>query len=188
MININGSVKHKRNPVDAVVLSLILPGLGHVYCGKLARGLMFAFLSWLSGFFFVLLILYYSTVREEMFGVLIVIGLLAIPVIATIDAYRIARRIKGDYELKETDVPFYSDENCWHVLKIIIDFNPEVDNPHIQKIILDEKSYDLSGCVLKNPVSDPLASASYYSYRSYSNGVDNGITYLDEFILENLSD
>ena len=39
------STKYKRHAGIAVVLSLIMSGLGHVYCGKMVKGLVLAFLA-----------------------------------------------------------------------------------------------------------------------------------------------
>jgi len=35
----------RRRPLIAIVLSLIMPGLGHVYCGRIVRGIILGFLS-----------------------------------------------------------------------------------------------------------------------------------------------
>ena len=39
------NTKNERHIWIAVLLSLIMPGLGQIYCGKLARGLVFTFLN-----------------------------------------------------------------------------------------------------------------------------------------------
>ena len=41
--------KYRRHPTAAVVLSLIMPGLGHIYCGRMVKGLILAFLAGISG-------------------------------------------------------------------------------------------------------------------------------------------
>ena len=41
----NIAKNNKRRPWAAIMLSLIMPGLGQVYCGKLARGLVLTFLN-----------------------------------------------------------------------------------------------------------------------------------------------
>ncbi|MBW8038435.1 MAG: signal peptidase I [Planctomycetes bacterium] len=41
------NTKNQRHIWIAVLLSLIMPGLGQIYCGKLARGLVFTFLNFL---------------------------------------------------------------------------------------------------------------------------------------------
>jgi signal peptidase I len=94
-----------------VVLSLIVPGLGHIYCGKMTRGLVFAFLTGMSVMIALLLLVYCAPMRLLTFSTLIFLALLAVPLIATVDAYRIARRIKSDYELKEY--------NRWYVYIIM---------------------------------------------------------------------
>ena len=45
MSDINLAYRHRRKPSTAVLLSLLLTGLGHIYCGQIVKGLVLAFLS-----------------------------------------------------------------------------------------------------------------------------------------------
>ena|SRR3990167_2147284 len=40
-------IKTDKNPILAAVLSFIIPGLGQIYCGKIARGIVILFTAWL---------------------------------------------------------------------------------------------------------------------------------------------
>jgi TM2 domain-containing membrane protein YozV len=40
-------IKTNKNPILAAVLSFIFPGLGQIYCGKIARGIVILFTAWL---------------------------------------------------------------------------------------------------------------------------------------------
>jgi signal peptidase I len=89
----------KRNPWTAVLLSLFLPGLGHVYCGSIVNGIVIiAIISWLPFLWMV------ATIKGQqviipltvMFGSVVALATIA----ATIDSYRLARRTRHDYKLK----------------------------------------------------------------------------------------
>jgi len=45
MTKVTVNIKNKRRIWVAIMFSLIMPGLGQVYCGKLARGLVLNFLN-----------------------------------------------------------------------------------------------------------------------------------------------
>ena len=102
----------KRKPLNAIVLSLIMPGLGHVYCGRIVKGLLLAFLS---GIFvpiiLITLMLNYSPIKITIIGMSI-FGSLVVELIAIIDSYYVARHTKLDYELKEY--------NRWYVYLLLI--------------------------------------------------------------------
>ena len=83
MAEVTTSRKSKRRPWLAIMLSLIVPGLGHIYCGKIVRGLGLAFLFGLFG----------STIWA--------LAYFAIWLIPAIDSYLIAKHTKSDYELKD---------------------------------------------------------------------------------------
>ena len=95
----------KRSPWLAAALSVIMPGVGHVYCGELTRGLVFGLLygvaipvvlGWLA---------YTGPASTIQFAFLMVAAAFAVLIAATLDAYRLARRTKADYELKAYNCP-----------------------------------------------------------------------------------
>ena len=45
MADTEENIRNKRRIWIAIMFSLIMPGLGQVYCGKLTRGLVFTFLN-----------------------------------------------------------------------------------------------------------------------------------------------
>ncbi len=102
--------KTRRKPWTAVMLSAILPGMGHIYCGQIVIGigLMFA-----TSLFFPVLIFDTHRVKPTSEGV--EIGLLLmfsvmtvlVGIVALVDSYRQARRTRYDYQLK--------DYNRWYV-------------------------------------------------------------------------
>jgi len=100
-----------RRPWIAAILSLIMPGLGQVYTGKLARGLIFMFLC---GIFSVsgLLILSHPTALSWALGCAMVLAQVGIWIASAIDSYRCALRCKADYELK--------DYNRWYIYLLLL--------------------------------------------------------------------
>jgi len=102
--------KTRRRPWIAVLLSAILPGLGHIYCGRIVAGVTFMFLV---SFFFPVLIFDTHRVKPTSPGtqntLLLMFGLMTvlIGIVALIDSYRQARRTRYDYQLK--------DYNRWYV-------------------------------------------------------------------------
>lgn len=91
----------RRRPLTAVVLSLIEPGLGHVYCGRIVKGLVLLSLSTLL--VAVVMVMWgLSLGRSQQ----IVVGTalfasLVIWLVAVIDSYYLARHTRADYELKD---------------------------------------------------------------------------------------
>ena len=110
MTDVMEKSKTRRKPWIAVVLSAILPGLGHIYCGQIVIGvaLMFA-----VSLFFPVLIFDVNRVKpttaDAQNGLLIMFSLMTVLVgiVALIDSYRQARRTRYDYQLK--------DYNRWYV-------------------------------------------------------------------------
>ena len=106
------NTKNRRQPTAAVVLSLIMPGLGHVYCGRIAKGLVFGVLGGLSvPIILVALHVSLTPVRLAIIAVGL-LGSLAIGLIAVIDSYYLAKHSKGSYELKEY--------NRWYVYLLLM--------------------------------------------------------------------
>lgn len=108
----NTQTENKRWPWVAVTLSVIMTGLGHIYCGRIVKGLVLAFISCiLTPFLFGVFSVSHSTIRIAV----IIVTLLASSVIwlyAIIDSAYIAERIKESYTPK--------DYNRWYVYVILI--------------------------------------------------------------------
>jgi signal peptidase I len=99
------NTKHRRKPLAAVALSLIMPGLGHVYCGKLLRGLLWAFLITLPACIIMgMLAVSTSPALMPIICILLLISVL-IELIIIIDSVRIAIHTKADYQLKDYNHP-----------------------------------------------------------------------------------
>ncbi|NIP28058.1 MAG: signal peptidase I [Phycisphaerae bacterium] len=104
--------KNKRWPWVAVTLSVIMTGLGHIYCGRIVKGLVLTFVSCIViPFMFGAFSVSHSSIRIAV----IVATLLASSVIwlfAIIDSGYIAGRIKENYIPK--------DYNRWYLYVILI--------------------------------------------------------------------
>ncbi|MHC4087944.1 MAG: signal peptidase I [Planctomycetota bacterium] len=98
------STKNERHIWIAVLLSLIMPGLGQVYCGKLARGLVFTFLNLLP--LPVIIGLFAISTSSLLMPVVIAMIMLAglIQLIAIIDSVFLAHNAK-EYVLKDYNKP-----------------------------------------------------------------------------------
>ncbi|MGD0078022.1 MAG: signal peptidase I [Sedimentisphaerales bacterium] len=106
------NTKHRRKPIVAAILSLIVPGVGQIYCGRIIRGLVFIF-------FYVIFVPVTTTIVLENLSQInmVIIGIaslasLVIWLAAIIDSCRIAKRNNPDYELKEY--------NRWYVYVIFL--------------------------------------------------------------------
>ena len=105
---------NRRRPWIAVFLSLLMPGMGQIYCGNITQGLvlMFVVIMFSTFWMFIMII---DRVREStpMAVSFAAWGfVLLATVVATIDAYRRARRTKYDYVLK--------DYNKWDVYLVLL--------------------------------------------------------------------
>jgi len=115
MVEESANLPNRRRPWVAVVLSLVMPGLGHTYCGRLPRGLMFLFV------YFVPILLLQAARIFESFGSAVtgvIVLITAAPLMhlaATIDSYYIAKRTRADYEIK--------DYNRWYVYIVLVLLN-----------------------------------------------------------------
>ncbi|MFC1737565.1 signal peptidase I [Planctomycetota bacterium] len=98
------SLKNKRHVWIAIMFSLILPGMGHIYCGKLIRGLMFTFLNMLPLplIMGLLSVPHYHLLVEIIFFLIFTGGM--VQLIAIIDSAVIAKKSQY-YELKEYNRP-----------------------------------------------------------------------------------
>ena len=106
------NIKHRRLPWLAVVLSWIMAGLGHIYCGRFVKGLIFTFLVCIFiPVFFGALSVGPSSVRVIViilsFLISIVIWLAAI-----IDSWHTAKHTSASYTLK--------DYNRWYVYVLLV--------------------------------------------------------------------
>ncbi|NIA32096.1 MAG: signal peptidase I [Actinobacteria bacterium] len=107
MIQIN-----EGRPWLAVVFTLIMQGLGHVYCGRLARGLVFNFLNILPIPIVIALFLVNTSPILMPITIALIIISAIIQLIAIIDSAYIAKHTKADYELK--------DYNRWYVYVLLV--------------------------------------------------------------------
>ena len=102
----------KRNPFVALVLSIAATGLGHVYCGKLTKGLILFFIS----FAFAPIIVTGIQSMSSTFSLILVICSVLILVggfiYAVIDAFFIAKRMDSPFVLKEF--------NRWYIYLLFI--------------------------------------------------------------------
>ena len=104
--------KGQRSPLTAVVLSLIMPGLGHIYCGRIVKGIILAFLSSiLIPVTFGTLSVSHSTVRIAVI-IATLFASLVVWLVAIIDSWYTARHTTDSYTLK--------DYNRWYVYVILI--------------------------------------------------------------------
>ena len=93
-------LKNKRRPWLAIMLSLIVPGLGHLYCGRIVRGLGLAFLFGLFGSLIWVAIAHLSPIRVLFFSILL-LAYFVIWLIPAIDSYFVAKHTKSDYEPRD---------------------------------------------------------------------------------------
>ncbi len=106
------NIRNKRRIWAAITFSLIMQGLGQVYCGKLARGLFFNFLNILP---LPITIYLFSLSRSpKLVPITLALFFVAgiIQLIAIIDSAYLAKHTKTDYELK--------DYNRWYVYVLLV--------------------------------------------------------------------
>ncbi|MBC8481262.1 MAG: signal peptidase I [Planctomycetes bacterium] len=101
----------KRKPLNAIVLSLIMPGLGHVYCGRIVKGLLLTFLSSIFVPIILITLMFDVPIKMVIIGMSILASL-AVAIMAIIDSYYVAKHAKLNYELKEY--------NRWYVYLLLI--------------------------------------------------------------------
>ena len=105
----------ERKPSLALLLSFGAVGLGHIYCGRFAKGLSLFFLS----FLFVPILSLAMRRPPGLFALVLMLGALAgvaaLVVYAAADAYRLARKVRRDYMLKEY--------NRWYVYLLFVLFS-----------------------------------------------------------------
>ncbi len=112
MLSTPVSASQTRRPVLAVLLSVAATGLGHVYCGRLLKGLILFF----AGFAFAPIVVFaaQNAASPLMLSVVILSLLLLLGVFlyALVDAGLLARKIGSDYRPKEY--------NRWYVYLLFI--------------------------------------------------------------------
>ncbi len=102
---------NRRRPWTAVYLSLMAPGLGHVYCGAIRAGICIMMVFVLFSTVWLVGIMHPKTPAlsfSAMMWSLISLTMILVP----IDAYRTARRARYDYSLK--------DYNHWTIYLMLI--------------------------------------------------------------------
>jgi len=104
----------RRRPWVAVFLSLLMPGMGQIYCGSIVEGLglMLAVVMFSTMWMFGMIV---DRVRERtpLAFFLMMWGLVLLAtIVAAIDAWRRARRTRYDYQLK--------DYNHWAVYLVLL--------------------------------------------------------------------
>lgn len=105
------AIQHRRSPGIAVILSLIMSGLGQVYTGALARGLVWMFIGGILSVLALLFLAFPSSYSWTL-GCLAVLSVVVVWLAAAVDSRRLALRCKPDYELK--------DYNRWHVYVMLL--------------------------------------------------------------------
>ncbi len=106
------NTKYRRKPFVALILSLLEPGLGHIYCGRIAKGFVLASVfSVFLPFIYINLVVSESRIR---IGVIILSLLISVAflIIVVVDSYQIARKTRPDYELK--------DYNRWYIYLVFL--------------------------------------------------------------------
>lgn len=101
MNDIASKTIRERRGWEAVGLSLLVPGMGQMYCGKLVRGFVFIFVWGLSVWLIPWLVTTFLPMSSLLFGLVLLPTMVVIPVAAMVDAYRLVRRTRKDYVLKE---------------------------------------------------------------------------------------
>jgi signal peptidase I len=97
--------RYKRHIWLAILLSLIMPGLGQVYCGRLKRGLVLNFLNILP---LPIIIGLFSLSNSPALMQIVIITILAggtIQLVAIIDSAILAKRAGAGYQLKDYNTP-----------------------------------------------------------------------------------
>jgi signal peptidase I len=94
---------NRRRPWIAVFLSLLMPGMGQIYCGCITKGLILMLTVIMFSTFWVFGMIVERVRENTPMTVLLMcwVFVLLATIIATFDAYRRARRTRYDYVLKD---------------------------------------------------------------------------------------
>ena len=98
------NVKHRRRPFVAVFFSFISIGLGHIYCGRIAKGFIIAFIgTTILPVISYVIVAGFLQANVEVLKVILILSLIPIVmwIAVIIDSYLIAKKTRPDYELKE---------------------------------------------------------------------------------------
>jgi len=106
------NIRNKRRIWAAITFSLIMPGLGQVYCGKLARGLVLNFLNILPLPIIIGLFSINNSPALMPTTIALIFAGGIVQLVAIIDSVCIAKRLRVGYELK--------DYNRWYVYVLFV--------------------------------------------------------------------
>ncbi len=106
------NIRNKRRIWIGIMFSLIMPGLGQVYCGKLARGLVFTFLNILPIPIIMGLFLFNNSLMLMQITLALILAGGIVQLTAIIDSAYLANRMRADYQLK--------DYNRWYVYLLLV--------------------------------------------------------------------
>jgi signal peptidase I len=91
----------RRQPLSAAILSLLSTGLGHIYCGRIATGLGLFLASLLFAPIALAAALMAPATQLLVVVIVTFLGVLGVYLFAVVDAWRTARNMAADYQLKE---------------------------------------------------------------------------------------
>ena len=106
--------RHKRHIWLAILLSLIMPGLGQIYCGRFKRGLVLNFLHILPLPIIIGLFSVSDSPALTQIAIVLILASVTMFLVAIFDSAFLAIRAGGDYQLKDYNNPVV------YVLLIII--------------------------------------------------------------------
>lgn len=112
MAEVTVNLKNKRRVWVAVMFSLIMPGLGQVYCGKLTRGLVLNFLNILPLPIIIGLFSISNSPALMQTTIALILAGGIVQLVAIIDSGYLAKHAKANYELK--------DYNRWYVYVLFV--------------------------------------------------------------------
>ena len=105
MAKLGARINSKRRIWLALILSLIVPGLGQAYCGRLRRGLVLFCLCYLPCLAIICLFHVSSAVVVTPIAMFLIGAAIVVEFIAIIDAGVLARRAGPDYQFKNYNNP-----------------------------------------------------------------------------------
>ncbi len=112
MDELTTDTRHKRKPIVAALLSIYMPGLGHIYCGRMVKGIVILFLNYvLIPIITLELLVDSSHIRITVF-IVSICSALTIWLTAIIHSFYVARHTRPDYKLKEY--------NRWYVYVLFV--------------------------------------------------------------------
>jgi signal peptidase I len=129
----------KRRPLLALALSLFLTGLGHVYNGKLRKGIIIFLIYSIIPFLFFQLSVLGSGQMMILFLLLSIITSLGIYIWAAADAWKYAKRIGNNYVLK-----FYNKLYIYILLIILLSSYPLGKIVDLSKICFFAQPYRIT--------------------------------------------